>query len=277
MDTGYATAYAELYRHHWWWRTREAILLRRLADLIDSGRRARILDVGCGAGLFFDALTGFGHVEGIESDAALVEQSGHWRQQIRIGELDDSFRPDELFDTILILDVLEHVPNPEQMLGSARRVLARNGRLVITVPAFDCLWTSHDDLNHHLRRYTAETLRHTIREAGLVTESMSYLFQSLVIPKLFIQLLERVKRASPCIPEVPPPIINRVLRNWFHAESILCKRLPFGTSLIAVVRLPDDGSSSARTPVRTRPRMKTLRLLPGTGSGANCVVGNANG
>ena len=66
------------------------------------------------------------------------------------------FDPDEPFDTILMLDVLEHVPNPEQMLGSAKRVLAPDGRIVITVPAFECLWTSHDDLNHHLRRYTAQ-------------------------------------------------------------------------------------------------------------------------
>jgi hypothetical protein len=89
-------------------------------------------------------------------------------------------------------------------------------------------------------------LRHTIREAGLVTESISYLFHSLVIPKLFIRALERVKRATPSIPQVPAPIINRVLRNWFQAESIVCKWLPFGTSLIAVVRLPDCVASSAR-------------------------------
>jgi len=238
MDTAYATAYAELYRNHWWWRTREAILLRRLAELIDSGRRARILDVGCGAGLFFDALTRFGHVEGIESDAVLVGQSGRWRNQILIGELDDSFCPDEPFDTILMLDVLEHVPNPEQMLDAARRVLSPCGRLVITVPAFDCLWTSHDDLNHHLRRYTADTLRHTIREAGLVTESISYLFQSLVIPKLLVRALEAVKGGTPRLPRVPSATVNGLLRNWFQAESTVSRWLPFGTSLIAVVRLP---------------------------------------
>ena len=238
MDTAYAAAYAELYRNHWWWRSREAILLRRLAELIDSGRHARILDVGCGAGLFFDALARFGHVEGIESDAALVEQSGRWRNQIVIGELDESFRPDELFDTILMLDVLEHVPHPKEMLDSARRVLAPSGRLVITVPAFQGLWTSHDDLNHHLRRYTAETLRHTIREAGLVTESISYLFQSLVIPKLYVRVLECVKGRTHNVPQVPAAIVNRLLSKWFQAESNICKCLPFGTSLIAVVRLP---------------------------------------
>jgi SAM-dependent methyltransferase len=236
MDTGYATAYIGLYQNHWWWRAREAILLRRLADVIDHARPARILDVGCGAGLFFDALERFGHVEGIESDAALVEQSGPWRDRIVVGELDDSFRPEGSFDAILMLDVLEHVSNPERMLSSARRILAPGGRIVITVPAFECLWTSHDDLNHHLRRYTPRRLCDTVREAGLATESVGYLFQSLVIPKLFVRAAEAMKGGPPRVPRVPSPAINTVLRKWFQTELLVSKWLPFGTSLIAIVR-----------------------------------------
>jgi SAM-dependent methyltransferase len=220
----------------------ETILLHKLADLVDRARPVRILDVGCGAGLFFDALARFGHVEGIESDAVLVHQSGRWRDRILVGELDESFQPDKPFDTILMLDVLEHVPSPQQMLGSAKRILAPGGRIVITVPAFECLWTSHDDLNHHFRRYTAPQLRHTIREAGLVTESISYLFQSLVIPKLFVRAIEGVKGGTPHVPRVPKATINNLLRRWFQAEFVVSKWLPFGTSLIATVRLPDDDS-----------------------------------
>jgi len=238
MDKAYATAYLSLYRNHWWWRTRETMLLRTLARLIDRDRFARILDVGCGAGLFFDALAPFGHVEGIESDTALVQQSGKWRDRISMGELDDSFQPDSPFDTILMLDVLEHVANPEQMLGSARRILQPGGRIVITVPAFECLWTSHDDLNHHFRRYTARQLRRTIRDAGLLTESVSYMFQSLVVPKLFVRAVEAVKGSTPHIPRVPSPVVNSLLRKWFDAELRAFTWLPFGTSLIAVVRLP---------------------------------------
>jgi SAM-dependent methyltransferase len=238
MDTAYATAYLGLYRNHWWWRTRETILLRTLARLIDRDRVARILDVGCGAGLFFDALAPFGHVEGIESDEALVQQSGKWRDRISIGELDNLFRPDEPFDTILMLDVLEHVANPEQVLGSARRILRPGGRIVVTVPAFECLWTSHDDLNHHFRRYTAQELRRTIRDAGLLTERVSYMFQSLVIPKLFVRAIEAVKGGAPQVPRVPSPAVNTMLRMWFQAESHASKWLPFGTSLMAIVRMP---------------------------------------
>ena len=236
MDIAYATAYRRLYQNHWWWRTREAILLQTLAGLADGAPPRRILDVGCGAGLFFDALERFGHVEGIESDAALVQQSGRWRKRIRTGELDESFHPAEPFDMILMLDVLEHVRNPEQMLGFAARTLAPGGRILITVPAFTSLWTSHDDLNHHLRRYTANQLRRTIRETGLITESVRYLFQSLVIPKLMVRAIERTRSRSPHIPRVPGPLVNDLLRRWFLAECRVSRCLPFGTSVMAIAR-----------------------------------------
>ena len=75
MDSVYAAAYPELYRKHWWWRVREEILLETVARLLAGQSRARILDVGCGAGLFFDALDRFGHVEGIESDRSAIDSA----------------------------------------------------------------------------------------------------------------------------------------------------------------------------------------------------------
>src|SRR5437763_7260054 len=119
MDAQYAAAYPELYRRHWWWRAREAILLRRIARLLRGRGPARILDVGCGAGLFFDALAQFGHVEGIEADRAAIADAGRWRPRIRTGELDASYASDAPLDLILLLDVLEHVSDPESLLRRA--------------------------------------------------------------------------------------------------------------------------------------------------------------
>src|SRR5688572_18240339 len=113
MDDAYAAAYPALYHAHWWWRVRERILLDAIAGLLSDRRgSAQILDVGCGAGLFFDALSRFGDVHGIESDAVAVQRSGRWRQRIRVGELDSSFTAVQPFDLVLMLDVLEHVSDP---------------------------------------------------------------------------------------------------------------------------------------------------------------------
>ena len=234
MDAAYIAAYADLYRRHWWWRVRERILLDRIRDLLrDRARNARILDVGCGAGLFFDALDQFGHVEGIESDPIAVEQSGRWRNRIHLGDL-ETFKTAAPFDIILALDVVEHLRDPDIMLGYAARLLAPNGRMVITTPAFNWLWTSHDRLNHHVKRYTAVEMCDLLRKAGLDPIDTQYLFQSLIVPKLLVRTTEALRPAMPSVPRVPPDFLNRALQTWFRIENAASGWLPFGSSVMAV-------------------------------------------
>ena len=234
MDAAYAAAYADLYRRHWWWRVRERIVLDRIRDLLgERVTRARILDVGCGAGLFFDALEEFGHVEGIESNPIAVDQSGRWKSRIHTGEL-DTFVAAAPFDIILALDVVEHVRDPDVMLRRAAAFLARNGCMLITTPAFDWLWTSHDRLNHHVKRYTAGEMRSLVRKAGLEPVDTQYLFQSLVVPKMIIRATETLRSSTPSVPRVPAHALNRALESWFHVENAIAGWIPFGSSVLAV-------------------------------------------
>jgi 2-polyprenyl-3-methyl-5-hydroxy-6-metoxy-1,4-benzoquinol methylase len=240
MDSHYAAAYPELYRRHWWWRVREQILLHTLDSLLAAGTRdRRILDVGCGAGLFFDALQAFGTVEGIESDPIALDNSGRWRGSIFEGELNASFRPVVPYDAILMLDILEHVPNPEQLVHDAKTLLKSHGWLVITVPAFNWLWTRHDDMNHHLRRYSSAQLRDVVEGAGLVVINSTYLFQALVVPKALVKLKERFLPGRPQVPRVPWNMLNLLLQRWFQAEHRFAGWLPFGSSLMLVAKRED--------------------------------------
>jgi len=234
MDEKYAAAYPDLYTGHWWWRAREDILLQEIQALLKSTGQARILDVGCGAALFFDALEPFGHVEGLESDRTAVERSGKWRARVTVGELDDTYRPSAPFDLILMLDVIEHVRQPRPLLRRAAEILARNGKLLVTVPAFTWLWTSHDDLNNHATRYSAAQLRAILDGAGLTTLRTSYLFQSLVAPKLLVRARESLIASQPQVPRIPPKPINRAAHTWFRVEHQLMGWLPFGGSVLAV-------------------------------------------
>jgi 2-polyprenyl-3-methyl-5-hydroxy-6-metoxy-1,4-benzoquinol methylase len=234
MDAAYTKTYADLYRRHWWWRVRERILLEKIRTLLgDRTGTARILDVGCGAGLFFDALEQFGHVEGIESHPIAVEQSGRWRHRIHLGEL-DTFAADARFDVILALDVVEHVSSPDVMLRQAATFLARDGRMLITTPAFNWLWTSHDDLNHHVKRYTAREMRELVRKATLEPIETRYLFQSLILPKLALRASEALFASSSSMPRVPPEVLNTALETWFRSENAILGWLPFGGSVMAV-------------------------------------------
>ena len=239
MDEQYAAAYPELYRNHWWWRVREEILLQKIRGMLAGAVGARILDVGCGAALFFDALQEFGHVEGIESDRAAVERSGKWQRQIVVGELDDSYRAEAPFDLILMLDLVEHVHDPDRLLRRAAQILTPRGRILVTTPAFNWLWTAHDDLNHHVMRYSATKMRQTAERVGLVTIETRYMFQSLVVPKLLTRIGEALTSSSARIPKIPSPTLNRAVQVWF------------------------------RTGVRSR-RLAAVRRLAAFGPGASC-------
>ena len=196
--------------------------------------RARILDVGCGAGLFFDALQPFGQVEGIESDSIAVQSAGKWRNMIHQGELNESFTPSEPYHLILLLDVLEHLSEPLEVLRQAAAHLHSGGKVLITVPAFNWLWTKHDDVNHHVRRYTAAEMQRTVGASGLSTDSSRYLFPSLVLPKALVRVREKLLGDSSTVPQIPSHAVNSAVQKALRAEYALTSWVPFGTSLMVV-------------------------------------------
>src|SRR6185312_10935354 len=91
---------------------------------------------------------------GIEPDENAVSTNGRWADRIARGPLDDSFVPGHRYSLILFLDVLEHVPDPVAAIRRAVDLLEADGSILVTLPAHDALWTSHDVLNHHYHRYT---------------------------------------------------------------------------------------------------------------------------
>jgi SAM-dependent methyltransferase len=236
VDAEYGQRYRDLYTRHWWWRAREAALVDTLQAIPAAGGRHRILDVGCGDGLFFDRLLDLGDVEGIEPDAALVGPTGVHRGRIHVQPFDDRFRPATNYSLILMLDVLEHLEDPVAALRHATSLLTETGHLVITVPAFMLLWTNHDVINHHRTRYTKATLRAAARIAGLHLDREEYWFQWTCPAKIGTGLVERALRLAPAPPAVPPAWINRALYTLSRAERRVLGPLapPFGSSLVAV-------------------------------------------
>jgi SAM-dependent methyltransferase len=238
MHSEYAQRYGELYGKHWWWRAREEYLVSVLRRHLPEHRPRRILDVGCGSGLFFGRLSEFGGVYGIEADSTLKTGRSEIDERIHWGTI-DSFQPESAFDAVLMLDVLEHLADPLPPLRRALDLVGQPGVLIATVPAFPLLWTSHDVLNEHFRRYTKRTFGELLREAGWRVEALSYFFHWTFPAKLAVRVAESLgpgRRATPEPPRIPPPPLNRALylmsrleQNWLDSW-----RLPFGSSLLAV-------------------------------------------
>ena len=235
MIPEYAAVYRDLYERHWWFRAREPMLLREIEGHRPASGWGNVLDVGCGDGLFFDRLGAFGAVWGVEADESLVPAGSRHRARIHLGPFDPTFEPGRRFGLVLMLDVLEHLPDPVAALRKAADLLEPNGRVLITVPAFRVLWTNHDDLNRHFVRYRRRHLTAVVKEAGLVVLSDRYFFQWLFPVKLGLRLLERLGGRHSAPARVPPAWLNRVLLGLTRVEqqTIGRLRLPFGSSLMA--------------------------------------------
>lgn len=238
MDSAYAAAYAELAERHWWWVSRRAALSAELARMGAADGNLRLLEVGCASAANFAALEPFGEVLGLEPKAALLPREAALRAKVTHGALDGSYVCPHPFDRVLLLDVLEHVAKREEFLRHAARLLAPEGRVILTVPAHAWLWTKHDALNEHRLRYSRAQLDQELQAAGLCIERSRFLYQSLVPLKLATRLMEGLLPRRPSLPRVPRPGLNRLLGTFFGLERALLGPLPlpFGSSLLVVAR-----------------------------------------
>ncbi|HXN87359.1 MAG TPA: class I SAM-dependent methyltransferase [Candidatus Binataceae bacterium] len=234
MEEAYRKSYRELYFGHWWWRAREEIIVDALRQA-GLTRGGHILDVGCGGGLLFPRLAEFGEVEGIEADTDSAHESSS-SNKIHIGTFDQSFKPPYRYELILLLDVLEHLPDPEAVLAHAVDLLTPSGLVMVTLPALNSLWTTHDDLNQHLRRYSKASFGKLAQLAGLNLRYSRYIFYWLALGKLMVRAKEGIVSTKPTPPGIPPRLINETLYRACLWEDAILRRfpIPFGNSLIAI-------------------------------------------
>ena len=230
---------AELDERHWWYRARRDILGELIRREISLPADARILEVGCGTGHNLPMLGAFGHVDAIEIDEAARDiasrRLGHPVLNAPLPEL--SGIGSGSYDLIAILDVLEHIEADREALVSLASKLRPGGRILITVPAHPWMWSAHDVVNHHHRRYTRRALRAVVTEAELKLEMMSW-FNSLLFPlAAAARLAGRITGKEDSDDKLPPAPINSLFEKVFALERYALGRVPFppGVSLAAIV------------------------------------------
>lgn len=220
MDRQYADLYPLLYRHHWWWRARERFIVDSISRALPPGGWTRALDVGCGDGLFLDVLAMFTeHVEGIEIDGSIVSSTTHRSHHVHIGTLDETFQPGQKYDLITMLDVLEHMREPATALRRAKDLLVEDGVLLVTVPAFNSLWTGHDDRNHHMLRFRRRSLASLLASVGLRSHAGGYFFHWVVPLKLGVRLAEQLTGSEFHVNRPPGRLTNRICYSISRLEQ----------------------------------------------------------
>ncbi|HZQ36518.1 MAG TPA: methyltransferase domain-containing protein [Dehalococcoidia bacterium] len=247
MDAALYEQHQRLEDTHWWFLGRRYLVLRELARHGGS-EPGPILDVGCGTGGMLPHLNRIAPAIGLDpapEAAAACRQRG-----VAFVNASGTEMPfaTATFGTVTALDVVEHVPDDVGMLRELYRVLRPGGLLLLTVPAYQFLWSQHDEFNHHQRRYRRRTLQRAVRQAGFRIARISYyntlLFPAAVARKALMRFQHGDGPASH-LEEVPRPL-NAFLRGIMLREEPIVARwdLPFGASLICAARRPAGAAAA---------------------------------
>ena len=229
---------AEVDELHWWYRARRKVLEALIERDIPLPKDACILEVGCGTGHNLKMLEKFGTVDGVEIDAearALAEKRlGRKISPARLPELRGI--PKGRYDLVAALDVVEHIEDDRAAIDGLGSRLKPGGKLLLTVPAHQWMWSAHDELNHHKRRYSKRQLARLIQDSPLRLDKIGY-FNSILFPlAVGARLAARLTGGGGGDDKLPPKPVNYLFERAFAAERGLVGRIPLpaGLSLFAI-------------------------------------------
>ena len=245
FDDANASRLAGSDRSHWWFRSKAALVataLRRTAPPRDE--RGWLVDLGAGAG-GVTALLGWppDRVAVLEGNHALATRAlrAHGLAALRTS-VQQLPLADGTAEVVCLLDVIEHLQDPVAALREAARVLAPDGRLVVTVPAHQWLWSAADEQLGHLRRYNRRTLYADLAAAGLVPRLLTHVFSWLVPPVWLKRKVVSGGSAQLGLDQSSFAIDRTAMALTLAERSVLGRvALPFGTSVLCICQASAPG------------------------------------
>lgn len=242
MEAQSIKEYEQLEKYYWWFVGRRRIIEGILKKYF-FGPQLRILDWGCGPGGNFQFLEKYGQVLGVDaSDEAIRAcREKNIRHVIKAGDLSE-FKSNIKFDLITNFDVLEHIQEDEKFLSDLRKLSIPGGYVLVTVPAYQFLWTGLDEVLGHKRRYTKKEICKKFRRSGYQVVMASYFF--FFLSPLFIayRMIQKIKKSNmislnQSVSKLPR-IVNWLFTKILFLEALIVPRLnlPFGTSIIILAK-----------------------------------------
>jgi len=224
---------------HPWYQSRLLFVNQILRNF--HPQTTKILDFGCGSGAALQVCkdNGFEKIFGVDTSELCIASTRS--RGIHVEKI-TSHLPilPSKYDLIICLDVLEHLENDVDYLKLFKAHLTEGGRILISVPAHQFLWSKHDEINHHFRRYSKETFINSVSAAQLQINSLRY-WNSMLFPIFILQ--RGVKRFSKNEAQnefaLPPKLLRGLLFSMLKFEA-MHKFLGglMGVSIIAILELP---------------------------------------
>ena len=222
-------------KEHWWFQARKNII-DQIISSINLKKKNNILDFGAGSGVNIDMLRKYGLVD-------IHEQNKYARAAIKkekkIKNLYSTLRiKKNFYDLILLADVIEHVEQPKKLLKNLKKFLKKDGYILITVPAYQFLFSKKDRVLGHYRRYNKELLKKEL--SGFKVENISYFNTFLCLPIAILTLLNKFLKRDYIkkVETTPNFILNKLCYIIFAAEKYFIKyfNLPFGISIYVLAK-----------------------------------------
>jgi len=227
-------------KSHWWFSARREIIRSIISKKVNlRNKKAKILDFGAGSGTNIKMLSKFGEVYVYEKYA---KTSKFLKQHfIKFKKIKIIKKPKQkgFFDLILVADVIEHIKNDDIFLKYLSKLLNKNGQILITVPAFNFLFSSKDEVLHHHRRYSKKKIKKIVLKYFKLIK-LSYYNFFLFIPIALLIIFFKIFRINfiDSVEKKSKNILHNVLFKIFCSEKYLLNfiNFPFGLSLIALAK-----------------------------------------
>jgi len=241
MDSEFLKKYYSLEREHWWFLVREKIIRQQLRQSLPQEKSLKILNVGVATGRTTEMLSDYGTVSSVEFDHdTCLFLRNSLKMEVTEASITSLPFDEGIFDVVCAFDVLEHIELDGLAVSELNRVCKKKGLLYITCPAFQLLWSAHDIVNQHYRRYTSTSLRKLIQTKFKIVY-LTYFNFLLFLPIAFYRMIKKIFSSNAPLKAdnfakglFAEPWVTNVFKSIFASEIFLLRysRLPFGISIL---------------------------------------------
>lgn len=235
-DDQFARNFPDGAEHHWWFLARSRIVASMIAAF--ASPESAVLEVGCGRGIVVKSLRDAGiDCSGVELAKVRPVPSAEKHVRVGIDAVDLPSVERQRYDTILLLDVIEHLPDPASFLQSLASAFPNLCCVIVTVPARQELWSNYDEFFGHYRRYTPVMLETLSSQLSWSLTRKSYFFHLVYLPAWIMAKLKKKRETRLKPPQGVNRLIHRLISYIFTVDYYVFPRVLVGTSVVGCFQL----------------------------------------